>query len=206
MQKASRCGMPFLCCGPAWAPDTYYCVRPMLAALPHLGRRHLQFQILESSFKSRAARSSAHNSHLNWSSRRKISHTNRGEFKPFQRTECLDGIVLANNPPPDRFCFRKIRHRRPVGIGACENYARKSLSFDELGTASHPVFAVQPDHEPRLIVERSIGTVDAGRESEVSGHGKVREMPVIRHIPIECLLPEIRLCTAANHDLFAGNL
>ena len=81
------------------------------SGVPRQRLRRLQFQILESSFESLPARSSAHNSRLYRPTRLKISHTNRSELNAIQRTECFNGIFLANDPPPDWFCFRKIRHR-----------------------------------------------------------------------------------------------
>jgi hypothetical protein len=118
----------------------------------------------------------------------------------------LDGILLANSSPPNRFAVGQIRHRGPIGKVASEYDAGVTLPIEKFRATLHPILGIEPNHEPGLIIERSVLAVDARLEGEITVCGQMEEMAVIGDVTVESFAPEIGFRATANNELIARSL
>src|SRR5260370_6197229 len=151
-----------------------------------------QLEIIEDALKSRTLRGATHEADLGCGRRNQVAQTHRGKALAIRGTKSFQRIGLANHSPPNRPAGCEIVHGRPVGEFTREHYAGVASIVEEFRPALYPILGVDADHEPRLIVERGVLSVDSGLENKITADRKMTELRVVGYGTVKCYSPEIR--------------
>src|ERR1700746_1473443 len=124
------------------------------------GKSMRQTDLVESRFEASSFGRTAHDAGIDGSWHRKISEARGDEVFAVERVKNFEGRVFSNDAPPQRFSRGDAANGGPIGEFACKDDAGVTDTIDEFEAALQPVAAVDPHHQPCLIVRRTVFSGD----------------------------------------------